>query len=102
MDGFIAMFCRTRPSLHGSRRTEHSRLRDVPLHLLEITRSSLSRASGSARGWSVGEVDVSSLATVPFVSIIQCQFKNVNYDSLKNVPRLKITDFRRIPFQENL
>ncbi len=38
-------------------------------------------------------VDVSSLATVPFVSIIQCRFKKVNYESLINVPRLKIDDY---------
>ncbi len=34
-------------------------------------------------------LDVSSLATVPLVSIINCQFKKVNYESLINVPRLK-------------
>ncbi len=41
----------------------------------------------------VGDVlDVSSLATVPLVSFIKCGFKKINYESLKNVPRLKIDD----------
>ncbi len=38
-------------------------------------------------------VDVSSLATVPFVSIIKCRFKKMNYESLINVPRLKIDEY---------
>ncbi len=37
-------------------------------------------------------LDVSNLATVPVVSIIHCQFEKVNYESLKNVPRLKIEE----------
>ncbi len=37
-------------------------------------------------------LDVSCLATVPLVSIIKCQFKQVNYESLINVPRLKIDE----------
>jgi hypothetical protein len=35
---------------------------------------------------------VSSLATVPLVSITKCQFKQINYERLINVPRLKIDE----------
>jgi len=35
-------------------------------------------------------LDVSPLATVPLVSIIDCRFKMMNYESLQNVPRLKV------------
>lgn len=41
-------------------------------------------------------LDVSHLATVPFVSIIQCEFKQANYESLMNVPRFKIDNWSLI------
>lgn len=41
----------------------------------------------------VGDVlDVSSLASVPLVSIIKCRCRHANYESLKNVPRFKLDD----------
>ncbi len=69
----------------------------LDIHTVIIEHSEVANIRGLGKNRVVrlrvcrGDVlDVSNLSTVPFVSIICCRFKEVNYESLMNVPRLKI------------
>ncbi len=71
----------------------------VDIHTVIIERCRVNNISGLGKNrvvrlfHCVGDVlDVSSLAAVPLVSFIKCGFIKINYESLKNVPRLKIDD----------
>ncbi len=72
----------------------------VDIHTVILEHSAVKNISGLGKNRVVrlfhceGDVlDVSSLATVALVSIIKCRFQKANYESLMNVPRLKIDGY---------